>query len=234
MLFDLKGKRRRTVQVVYLGLAILLGVGLVGFGVGSSVNGGLGSLLNGGSGSNTANKTVQKQIDTANTALSRDPKNTAALAALVRGHYNLASTTADAQTSEFTTKSMTELLATDAAWQRYLAAAKQPDADLARRAVQAEDGIARLTKAQSDQKPYWARAATAAEIIAGSDPNPNNYIALVQYATLAGQTRKADLAGKKAIDLAPKSQKKTAQQTVASVKANPLGQSSGAQPSSGQ
>ena len=41
MLFDLKGKRKRLVQVVYLGLAILFGGGLVLFGVGGNVSGGL-------------------------------------------------------------------------------------------------------------------------------------------------------------------------------------------------
>ena len=41
MLFDLKGKRRRAVQGTYLMLAILMGAGLVLFGIGSSTNGGL-------------------------------------------------------------------------------------------------------------------------------------------------------------------------------------------------
>ena len=42
MLFDLRGRgRRRTVQVIYLSLAILMGGGLVLFGIGSSSSGGL-------------------------------------------------------------------------------------------------------------------------------------------------------------------------------------------------
>ena len=45
MLFDLRGKgRRRTVRVVYVGLALLIGVGLVGFGIGTGGSG--GGLLN--------------------------------------------------------------------------------------------------------------------------------------------------------------------------------------------
>jgi hypothetical protein len=234
MLFDLKGKRRRTVQGVYVTLAVLMGAGLVLFGIGSSVNGGLFDAFNGGGGSNQADKAVQKRIDTANKTLATDPKNAAAMAALVRGHYDLASQTADPNTSEFTKDSLKELTATDAAWQRYLDAVKKPDVDLARRAVQAEDGLARLQSQPSDQKPYWTKAADAAEIIAAAQPTPNNYVALVQYATLAGQTRKADLAGQKAVALAPKAQKKIAKQTVAQVKANPQGSASGAQPAPGQ
>src|SRR3977135_2168160 len=41
MLFDLRGRgRRRTVRVVYISLALLMGVGLVGFGIGGGFGGG--------------------------------------------------------------------------------------------------------------------------------------------------------------------------------------------------
>ena len=41
MLFDLRGRRRRAVQGTYLMLALLMGGGLVLFGIGGSVSGGL-------------------------------------------------------------------------------------------------------------------------------------------------------------------------------------------------
>ena len=41
MLFDLQVRRRRVVQATYLGLAILMGGGLVFFGIGGDVQGGL-------------------------------------------------------------------------------------------------------------------------------------------------------------------------------------------------
>ena len=45
MLFDLRGRgRRNTVRVIYIGLAVLIGVGLVGFGVGGGFGG--GGILN--------------------------------------------------------------------------------------------------------------------------------------------------------------------------------------------
>ena len=41
MLFDLRGHgRRRAVRVIYIGLALLMGVGLVGFGIGGGFGGG--------------------------------------------------------------------------------------------------------------------------------------------------------------------------------------------------
>jgi hypothetical protein len=234
MLFDLKGKRRRTVQGVYLTLAILMGAGLVLFGIGSSVNGGLFDAFNGGSGSSKGNATVQKQIDAANKRLQTDPKNAVALAAVMRGHYQLATANSDANTGDFGKASLKDLQAADSAWARYLQAAKKPDPNVARVAVQAEPGLAQLIQNKDDAKAYWGRAASAQEIIAASESNPNNYVNLVAFATLAGQTRKADLAGKKAIELAPKPQKKDAKAAVAQAKTDPLGQGQGAQTVPGQ
>jgi hypothetical protein len=220
MLFDLKGKRRRTVQATYLTLAVLMGAGLVLFGIGSSVNGGLGDLFKGGSGSNQANQTIQKRIAASEKLLQRDPKNVAAMAAVTRDHYQLATANSDPNTGAFNKSSLQELQATTAAWKRYEAAAKKPDPGLASLAIQAYDGLGTLTKS----KAAYAGAADGAEILATAKPTAQSYIALVQYATLAGQTRKADLAGQKAIALAPKSQKKAAKQAVDQAKAAALTQ----------
>jgi hypothetical protein len=62
-------------------------------------------------------------------------------------------------------------------------------------------------------------AATAAELIANARPSAQAYLALTTYASQAGQTRKAELAGQKAIDLAPKAEKKLVKQQVAAAKA---------------
>jgi hypothetical protein len=220
MLFDLKGKRRRAVQGTYLMLAILMGAGLVLFGIGSSVNGGLSDLFSGGGGSNTADKTIQKKIDTAEKQLAVNPKNGAALAEVIRGHYQLATANADPNTGQFSTDARADLLAAGSAWQRYVATnPPKVNVGLARVMVQAYSGLAQSSTEQSDVSKQWAGAAGATELIAADQPNPSNYIALVQYATLAGQTGKADLAGKKAISLAPKSQRKAVTQQVASAKA---------------
>jgi hypothetical protein len=230
MLFDLKGKRRRAVQGTYLTLAILMGAGLVLFGIGSSVNGGLGDLFKGGGGSNQANETIQKRIDAADKTLKTQPNNVPALAAKTRAEYQLATASADAQTSEFTKDSQAPLQATVTTWERYVKANEKPDPSLARLVVQAYDGLGRLTKDQSTASRYWSGAADAAEVVTLAQPTAQNYIGLVQYASLAGQTRKADLAGKRAIALAPKDQKKQAKDAVAQAKAAATQQS---QPAAG-
>src|SRR4029078_7055299 len=104
MLFDLQGKRRRLVQATYLILAILMGGGLVLFGVGSGdISGGLFDAITGkdtsGAGSNNA--VGVNRIDKDEAALKVNPQNKAALADLVRSHYQLAGEDQDQQTGQF-------------------------------------------------------------------------------------------------------------------------------------
>src|SRR4051794_25396501 len=147
MLFDLKGKRRRAVQGTYLTLAILMGAGLVLFGIGSSVNGGLSDLFSGGGGSNKGNKIVEDRIATAEKQLQANPKNTAALAQVIRGHYQLATANADQNTGEFFDDAQEDLQAAADAWQRYVGAKpKKVDTGLARVMVQDYSGLAQLAK----------------------------------------------------------------------------------------
>jgi hypothetical protein len=219
MLFDLKGKRRRVVQGVYLTLAILIGGGLVLFGVGSNVGGGLGDLFKGGSGSNQADKAIQKKIDQANKTLVTQPKNQAALLLLVRSHYQLATSHAN-QSGQFTADAQSELVKTTQAWERYSAVNPKPPPTVARFALQAYDGLGQLAKQQADKQKAYGGAASVAETITALQPkNPEAWLILTQYASLAGQTRKADLAGQKAIQVAPKDQKSQVKTAVQQAKA---------------
>ena len=64
MLFDLRGRRRRAVQATYLTLAVLMGGGLVFFGIGGSVSGGLLDAFKSGNGNNSnVGGAVQKRND---------------------------------------------------------------------------------------------------------------------------------------------------------------------------
>jgi hypothetical protein len=211
MLFDLKGKRRRTVQVTYVALAFLMAVGLIGAGVGSGTSGGLFDLFSGGGGGSSANKTIDKRIKNAERALRVNPKDRVAMVSLVRSHYTLASADTDKRTGQFGKEGKQELLKTSTAWQRYLASdPKKPDVSLAGLMVVAYSNIG------LNQAP---NAAGAAEIVATARDDAQAWLQLVQYASLAHQTRKADLAGKKAIERAPKNQRKVVKQAVEQAKA---------------
>jgi tetratricopeptide (TPR) repeat protein len=217
MLFDLRGKRRRTVQVTYVALAFLMAVGLIGAGVGSGVSGGIFDLFSGGGGGSTADKTVQKKIDRAEKALRVNPGDEAALKSLVRAHFQLGQLDSNERTGKFGTDGKKELRKADAAWKRYLATdPKKPDDSLAGLMIVAYSNVG-----LSDP----AGAADAAEVAATVRDDPDNWIQLVQYATLAGQTRKADLAAEKALAKAPKGQRKSVKDKIAQAKqvASPQG-----------
>jgi hypothetical protein len=210
MLFDLKGKRRKTVQVTYVGLAFLMAVGLVGAGVGSGVSGGIFDLFSGGGGGSTADKTVQKKIDRAEKALRLNPKDEAAMASLVRSHYQLATVDTNDKTGQFGKDGKKELTKADVVWQRYVdTRPKKPDESLASLMVVAYSPIG-LNDA--------SKAAGAAEVVADARNDAQAWLQLVQYATAAGQTRKADLAAEKAVEKAPKNQKKVVKDAIAQAK----------------
>src|SRR5205085_3887380 len=135
MLFDLRSRgRRRTVQAVYLGLAILMGGGLVLFGVGAG--NGLGGLLNAftGNGSGNSQKQVVSQEEKVALRESRqNPSDPAGWAALVQARWTSAGQGGDfdSNTGQFTTAGKKELSSTVQAWQQYLKLTSKPDPNVA-------------------------------------------------------------------------------------------------------
>ena len=197
MLFDLKGRRRRVVQATYLMLAVLMGGGLVFFGIGGDVSGGLFDAFS--DRSSSSNSIVEDRIEENEDKLATDPKNEVALKELARDWYQLANAEADPTTGQFTEEGKERLANSDEAWQRYLALdPKKPDPGLASLMVNVY-GPTGLNKA--------AEAAEAVEIVTTAQPTAQAYLQLATYAAQAGQDRKADLAGKKAVELAPKNQR---------------------------
>ena len=142
MLFDLRGRgRRRTVQVIYLALALLMGGGLVLFGIGGGTNGGLFDAIGGNGSSNTSTDTVfKKRLAAYERQLKVNPQDTAALLGLTKLHFGNASTGENFNQTQgaYTAKGLAELRQASAAWQRYLATnPRKPDPNTANLMVQA-------------------------------------------------------------------------------------------------
>lgn len=211
MLFDLKGRRRRVVQATYLTLAVLMGGGLVLFGIGGDVSGGLFDAFSGRSGnSSSAGDTFKKRRDESLQKLRVNPRDEQALKSLVRSEYQLASSQVPQGTNSFPTDAKDELRAAAQAWERYLAL----------KPAKVDTGLATLMlQAYGDGalgEPD--KAVRTAEILARANETPQSYLLLVQYASLAGQTRTADLAGQKAVDLAPRAQRREVKKQVDQLK----------------
>src|SRR3954447_6973715 len=121
MLFDLRGRRRRVVQGTYLLLALLLGGGLVLFGVGGDVSGGLLDAFKGGGGP-SGDSALQGRIDKQEKRLQTTPRNEALLQSLVRDHYSQA-TQKRQSAATFPADAKDDLRKAGSYWQRYVSLA---------------------------------------------------------------------------------------------------------------
>jgi tetratricopeptide (TPR) repeat protein len=212
MLFDLRGRgRRRTVQVIYLGLAIILGGGLVLFGVGTGS--GNGGLLNAfGGGSNNQSSLISSAEKTALKQTQKNPTDPAAWAALETARYQNASSSGfSSTTGTYTTAGKKELAKATAAWQKYLALTKNPGNNLAIFAGNAYGALG-----------DYANSAAAWEVATQSDATSvKSFECLAMTAYAAQQTRKGDLAAAKAASMVPKASRKTLASQIDLAKTQP-------------
>jgi hypothetical protein len=216
MLFDLRSRgRRRTVQAVYLFLAVLIGGGLVLFGVGAG--NGLGGLLNGltGNGSNSGQQSAVSQAEkSAIKATQLNPNSAAAWAGLIQARWSSAtsnSANVNTTTGQFTTAGKKELTTLGQNYERYKSLLKQPDpnvAILAARANQYLGNYSGATNAWSDITAAKPTQATAFECLAAN-------------AYAAGNTRTGDLSSAKALTLVPKAQRTLLKSNIEKAKTDP-------------
>ena len=199
MLFDLRGRgRQNTVKIVYISLAFLMGGGLVLFGIGGATSGGLVDAITGSSSSgDTGAKRYQKDITAAKKKLAANRADEPAWTALIRAQISLAGTNAktDASTGSpvYSTKGKDQLRDAVSSWKAYEAITpkdKEEEGRIASRVVQAYAGLNDIDGLVSAQ-----------EVVALNRNAVGPYSSLAQYAYLAGQTRKGDLASKKALSL---------------------------------
>jgi hypothetical protein len=216
MLFDLRSRgRRRTVQAVYLGLAILMGGGLVLFGVGAG--NGLGGLLNAftGSGSGSNQSSVVSQAEkNAIKATQTNPNSAAAWGNLIQARWSQArSSNADVNpnTGQFTADGKKELTAIGQDYQHYKQLAKQPDTNIAILAARSYQYLGN----------YAAAATTWGDITSASPNLASAFECLAANAYAANQTRTGDLATAKALSLVPKAQQTLLKSRITQAKTDP-------------
>jgi tetratricopeptide (TPR) repeat protein len=214
MLFDLRSRgRRRTVQGVYLTLAVLMGGGLVLFGVGAG--NGIGGLLNAFTGnSNSSNKPAVSQAE--KSALHQtqlNPNSASAWGALVQARYEAAGQDQNQTTGAFTSAGLQKLRQAGDAWQRYLKLTKKPDSTVALLAAHAYDSL-------GDVK----HGVGAWQAVTQANPTAFTYYEyLAADAWQAKQIDLGDLASQKAISLAPKAQRLQVKSQLAQIKSKATG-----------
>jgi hypothetical protein len=214
MLFDLRSRgRRTTVRGIYLTLAIVMGGGLILFGVGTGVGGGgLLNAFNGGGGGGQ-NQTVSAAEKKAEKAVKTHPDSPAAWAQLVQARWTSAGqgSNYNATTQTFTASGKKELTQAGQAWQRYIALTHGGD----------PQGIAVLAARAYASVGNYSGEASAWEVESEATPSAKGFECLALSSYAAKQTRKADLALNKALTLVPKAQHKTLTTQIQAAKTNP-------------
>jgi hypothetical protein len=218
MLFDLRSRRRRrVVKSVYVFLALLIGVGLVGFGVGTGGNfGGLFNAASGGGGSAQGQVALEKTLTKALKRAQAHPGDPAAWSAVGNAAYEL-SQVYYVSNEGYEKQAFPVLSKLQNAWNHYLAVIPaHPNATLA-----AEVASAFGVAPAGIQK--YPTAESAQEIVAEASPTYNEYANLAYYAYNAHELARGDLAAAKAIALAPKKTKTQLRAALASYRAAATG-----------
>ncbi len=219
MLFDLRGRgRRRTVRVIYTGLALLMGIGLVGFGIGGGFGGGglfTAASKNEGAGGGAS---YASEITKYKKIIVVHPNDTGAWEALLKAQLHEAGNE-PYETSEGAVTSQGKSLYAQVAktWSGYMALNPTVSPELAKEML-------RIYDEEGLNEP--AQAVHVLQLVVADEPsNASYYAQLAEYAYRAHNVRIGDLASEKAVSLAPASEKTTLQKDLAEVKANPSGAS---------
>jgi hypothetical protein len=218
MLFDLRGRhRRRAVKVIYVGLALLIGVGLIGFGIGGGLGG--GGLLNAASENEGAGSaSFSNQIKKYEKTVRKQPNNVAAWQKLTAAELHEAGGEAyvNATTGAPTAKGKELFSKASRSWESYLALnPPKPSIELAKLML-------RVYGAEGLNQP--ASAVQVLQLVVAAEPkNASYYAALAEYAYKAKNARVGDLASTKAVSLAPATDRARVKSELEAVKKNPTG-----------
>jgi hypothetical protein len=191
---------------VYLGLALLIGGGLVLFGVGTGS--GLGGLLNAftNGNSNSGGPAVTQAEKAALRQTRLHPSSPQAWVQLINAR--VAAGDQDCNGTACTAAGRKKLEQAGVAWQRYTQLAKHPDPVVARTVATSYEAVGNFKQATA----AWMVVTQA------NSTNPSDFELLARDAYQAKETRIGDLAAQRAVSLVPKSQRKQLQKQLQQLK----------------
>jgi hypothetical protein len=217
MLFDLRARgRRRTVQIIYVFLAIIFVLGFVGLGVGGGFgSSGIFSAFTGAEGSGGAS--FSGEVKKYEKLTRSQPANVVAWEKLLSAQLHEAGGEAYVSRTGGVTGKGKELYGRIAnSWHHYTALTSTPSVPLAKEVllVFTEEGL---------NEPV--AAVQVLQVIVSAEPSSTHYYSfLADFAYKAHNTRVGDLAAAKAVSLAPAAQRERLKTELAALKKSPSGQ----------
>jgi len=214
VLFDLQSPgRRRFIKVIYAGLALLMGGGLILFGIGSSGSGGLLDALGigNGNGGGSASSAFASQVSAAEKKAQLTPKNPDAQLALARIYVqagNAAQNVGQNNQPLPSSETIQDYSKAADAWDAYLKLKpRKINPTGATLISQAYFALAQTSTTAGDALINIQQAAKAQKIVAAASPSLGSLSTLAFYLYFAGDTAAADQAVKQAEAKAQPSQK---------------------------
>lgn len=203
MLFDIRGRRKHVVRVVYAILALLMGASL--FLVVGPFN--IGNLVGNGS-STSAAKVLQEQAERTEQKLRREPESEALLLALTRERITAANSLTEVNSETgatvLTPEGLQELERGIEAWGSYLKQSKEPRANTALLVANGYFKLAELPGNSIEKVVENVEgAAKTQRIAAEAQPTINSLTTLAIYEYYAGNFAAGDKAVSEAEAKAP-------------------------------
>jgi hypothetical protein len=197
MLFDIRGRRRNLVKVVYGTLAVLMGLSL--FLVIGGFN--LAELFNSGTSTGEAAEQYEEQAQRIEVKLKKDPENPDLLVALTRAQINTGNSLVSIEDNGQQVQTLGSVQNYQQAidtWSKYLKATDEPAAGLAQLVAPTMFSLAETSRSLAEARRNATAAAEAQEIVAEQRPNVNSFSTLAYYTYFTGDFAAAEKARKKA------------------------------------
>ena len=202
MLFDIRGRRKHVVRVVYAILALLMGASL--FLVVGPFS--IGNLIGNGS-TTSAAKVLQEQAERTEEKLRREPESETLLLALTRERVSAANSLTEVNSETgatvLTPEGRQELERGVEAWGSYLQQAKEPKANTALLVSSGYFSLAESSTGLEEAVENVEGAAKTQRIAAEAQPTINSLTTLAIYEYYAGNFAAGDKAVSEAEAKAP-------------------------------
>lgn len=202
MVFDVRGRRRHVVRVVYAVLAVLMGTSL--FLVVGPFN--VGSLVNTGS-TSSATEVLDEQAERIEARLRSDPSNQTLLLKLARARINagnsLFETNPQTGVPFAPPEAQVELERAAKAWNRYLEQVDRPNPVAAGLMARTYFSLAESSTGYREATEIVEKAAETQRLAAKGRSNVGTLSTLAIYEYFAGHFAAGDKAGKQVKQLVP-------------------------------
>jgi len=212
MLFDIRGRRKHVVRVVYAILALLMGASL--FLVVGPFN--LGNLA--GTSTTEASKILDEQAEQAEARLAREESNPNLMLAVVRARVAAgnAEIEVNPQTGEplLNAEAQQDLSQAAGIWKLYLKETDEVNSSVAQLMANTYFTLARSGRSLEEIVESLDGAAAAQRLVTEARPSVGLLTTLATYEYLAGNFKAADKAGKEATSKATGQEKKQVEEQI--------------------